>query len=189
MKMYLILVILLSYTTINSVFSFSIFEKEKSAASTLLKLVRTKRENGWMEEWSKKSDLKRECYEETCNYEEAKEYFENYAKDDAMACKMTKMFMKYKNLMRCKGKRGGGKCDAVCMPGWKSMDGMGMCTEDIDECKQNPQICHGGVRTVCMNNMGNYTCICREDCGVSLGGLALFLFFYSKFLFRNSLQL
>merc|ERR1712000_598058 len=40
---------------------------------------------------------------------------------------------------------------------------MGMCTEDIDECKQNPQICHGGVRTVCMNNMGNYTCMASKE--------------------------
>ena len=93
------LVILLNY--INPVVSFYKYRKEKAEASHLLKLVRTKRANsGFFEEWMNKryANLERECYEEKCNYEEAKEYFDNYSKTEGG--KMAKLFMEHKNIKK-----------------------------------------------------------------------------------------
>ena len=83
---------------INPVFASTKYGLERTEASRLLKIVRKKRANNYMEEYLKTSSLQRECYEETCDYEEAKEYFENYSKDGGV--KLAKQFMKHKSIKK-----------------------------------------------------------------------------------------
>lgn len=59
---------------VKSLFGFVVFLDAEKAHDVL---VRTRRYNsGWLEEL-KKGDLKRECLEEICSYEEAREVFEH----------------------------------------------------------------------------------------------------------------
>ncbi|XP_041379174.1 neurogenic locus notch homolog protein 1-like, partial [Gigantopelta aegis] len=46
-----------------------------------------------------------------------------------------------------------GACDGDCKQGWRDVD----CTQDINECEQNP--C--GLNANCTNTNGSYTCACR----------------------------
>jgi len=151
-----IILVLLNYTNLYQVFSFSQFEKQKSEASHLLKLVRNKRSNGFMEEYFKSSSLERECYEETCNYEEAREYFENYS--TGKGNKMAKKFMKYKNIKKCNSRRDVYKCDGVCQPGWTG----DYCERHL--CQKNSHFARCG--SVCPKTCSNYKhlILCISGC-------------------------
>lgn len=48
---------------------------------------------------------------------------------------------------------GNGEFECKCTAGWKGRT----CTEDIDECVQNPNICGNGI---CKNEEGSYKCYC-----------------------------
>ena len=90
-----IIIILFNYT--NRCFSYSKYRKAKSEASHVLKLIRNKRNHGFFGETFGSSDLESECYEEKCDYEEVKEYFDNYTKNVAT---IVEKFMKYKNIKK-----------------------------------------------------------------------------------------
>uniref|UniRef100_A0A665TVQ0 coagulation factor Xa n=1 Tax=Echeneis naucrates TaxID=173247 RepID=A0A665TVQ0_ECHNA len=69
--------LLLSQRNILSVFVWSVFVQETQANGVL---VRSRRANMFLLEELLQGNLERECFEELCNYEEAREYFEDKEK-------------------------------------------------------------------------------------------------------------
>ncbi|XP_016052032.1 PREDICTED: vitamin K-dependent protein S [Miniopterus natalensis] len=153
-------------------------------------LVRKRRANSLFEE-TKKGNLERECIEELCNKEEAREIFENYPE--------TEYF--YPKYLGCLGSFRAGLFTAVrqstnaypdlrtcvnaipdqCNPlpcnedGYLSCkDGQATftcicksgwegekCEHDINECK-NPLNINGGCSQICDNMPGSYECSCKS---------------------------
>ncbi|KAM6178247.1 coagulation factor X [Rhynchocyon petersi] len=121
----------------------SVFINRKWANNVL---QRVRRANSFLEEM-KKGNLERECMEETCSYEEAREVFEN---DE-----QTKEFWsKYKD---------GDQCEtSPCLNGGKCQDGLGeyTCTcEDGYEGKD----CELSLRKFCSLDNGDCEQFCREE--------------------------
>uniref|UniRef100_A0A8C5GG39 Vitamin K-dependent protein S n=1 Tax=Gouania willdenowi TaxID=441366 RepID=A0A8C5GG39_GOUWI len=121
-------------------------------------LSRHRRANSLFEE-SKKGNLERECIEELCNKEEAREIFENhpeteyfYPKYLTSAHAVPVLQGGYRSL--CGDGQASFTC--VCKPGWKGQ----RCEDDIDECTdpEFPARCN----QKCHNLPGTFHCLCEE---------------------------
>uniref|UniRef100_A0A8C5GFV6 Vitamin K-dependent protein S n=1 Tax=Gouania willdenowi TaxID=441366 RepID=A0A8C5GFV6_GOUWI len=118
-------------------------------------LSRHRRANSLFEE-SKKGNLERECIEELCNKEEAREIFENHP--ETVRHWFSSVLVLHKN--QCESmvhtpypcyKEGTDRC-----PGWKGQ----RCEDDIDECTdpEFPARCN----QKCHNLPGTFHCLCEE---------------------------
>ncbi|XP_068126762.1 vitamin K-dependent protein S [Hyperolius riggenbachi] len=110
-------------------------------------LSRKRRANSFFEE-SKRGDLERECVEELCNKEEAREIFENTPE--------TEYF--YPKYLACLGShRNGNKIAYLDFDG--PADLRSCITAIPDQCKPLP--CNKEGYKECKDGKGNYTCICK----------------------------
>ncbi|XP_078402200.1 growth arrest-specific protein 6-like isoform X1 [Cetorhinus maximus] len=147
------------------------------AASSFLN--RIKRANHVFEE-TKQGHLERECVEESCNKEEAREVFENDPETVENIPPPPNCLRKYgpisarnpnlltcvhnipnqcspqpcslKGYEQCEDGQGAFKC--ICKPGWKGSS----CEQDINECMMQ----NGGCEHTCTNKEGSYQCLCNE---------------------------
>ncbi|XP_037546001.1 growth arrest-specific protein 6 [Nematolebias whitei] len=143
-------------------------------------LSRHRRANQVFEE-TKQGHLERECVEERCSKEEAREVFENDPETDYfypkyMACveKFGDSEKKKQDLVtcvhnipdqcspspcnprgtvRCEDKKGDFLCH--CFTGWTEAT----CEKDVDECVEKN---NGGCDHMCNNTVGSYHCFCHE---------------------------
>lgn len=142
-------------------------------------LSRHKRANQVFEE-TKQGHLERECVEERCTKEEAREVFENDPETDYfypkyLACldrfgdaekKKQDLITCVHNIpdqcspspcnpigtVRCEDRKGDFLCH--CFTGWAGA----RCEKDVDECGKR----NGGCDHECNNTMGSYRCSCRQ---------------------------
>uniref|UniRef100_A0A8C7YTM1 Vitamin K-dependent protein S n=1 Tax=Oryzias sinensis TaxID=183150 RepID=A0A8C7YTM1_9TELE len=144
-------------------------------------LNRQRRANQVFEE-TKQGHLERECVEEKCTKEEAREVFENDPETDYFYPKylgefplclkpqpfylmqsdslMTNIFDIYcspspcsaTGTVRCEDKKGDFLCH--CFTGWTGA----ACEEDVNECST----ANGGCDHECNNTVGSYRCSCRQ---------------------------
>ncbi|XP_063809459.1 growth arrest-specific protein 6 isoform X2 [Pseudophryne corroboree] len=119
---------------------------------------RQKRENSFFEE-TKQGHLERECVEEKCSNEEAREVFENNPETDYF-------YPRYLDLrdqcsskpchragsVHCIDLQGDFRCD--CKKGWEGKT----CSLDINECAY----LNGGCSHICVNKPGAYHCDCQS---------------------------
>uniref|UniRef100_A0A8C6X647 Vitamin K-dependent protein S n=1 Tax=Naja naja TaxID=35670 RepID=A0A8C6X647_NAJNA len=149
-------------------------------------LVRKRRANSFMEE-SREGNMERECVEEYCNREEAREIFENNpetlldAFTDCLALFRTGIFRALTpdspadlrscvtvipdqckplpcNVDGCEECRDGqATFTCICKPGWQGEK----CEEDINEC-DDPVSKNGGCDQICVNFPGSYRCYCED---------------------------
>ncbi|XP_035249963.1 growth arrest-specific protein 6 [Anguilla anguilla] len=130
-------------------------------------------------EETKQGHLERECVEERCSKEEAREVFENdpeteyfYPKylacvaqfgdsekkrQDLITCvhnipdQCSPSPCNPRGMVRCEDKKGDFLCH--CFTGWSGVK----CEKDINECDKN----NGGCEHECNNTVGSYRCFCR----------------------------
>uniref|UniRef100_UPI00358E6802 growth arrest-specific protein 6-like n=1 Tax=Myxine glutinosa TaxID=7769 RepID=UPI00358E6802 len=157
-------------------------------------LSRSRRANSRLnlldESWE--GNLENECIEEDCDWEEAREIFENNPETDSFFpryqdCKRqhgqsddekTKKLLKacvkglsnqcqpppckLETSSHCVDQQGDYKCE--CLPGWTGKN----CSQDIDECAT------GICSNYCLNLPGSFSCICdgRNHSRLSSNGLA-----------------
>uniref|UniRef100_A0A8C6TR02 Growth arrest-specific 6 n=1 Tax=Neogobius melanostomus TaxID=47308 RepID=A0A8C6TR02_9GOBI len=145
-------------------------------------LSRHRRANQVFEE-TKQGHLERECVEEKCSKEEAREVFENdpetvsedYScmnkfgdsekkKQDLITCvhnipdQCSPSPCNPRGTVRCEDKKGDFLCH--CFTGWTGA----RCEKDVDECSTR----NGGCDHECNNTMGSYRCSCHH--GYMLSG-------------------
>ncbi|KAL6481450.1 hypothetical protein MHYP_G00095300 [Metynnis hypsauchen] len=146
-------------------------------------LRRHKRANQVFEE-TKQGHLERECVEEKCTKEEAREVFENdpeteyfyprylacveqfgeKKKGDLVTCvhnipnQCSPNPCNHKGTVRCEDKKGDFQCH--CFTGWTGLK----CEEDVNECNKD----NGRCDHECNNSVGSYHCSCHD--GYSLSG-------------------
>uniref|UniRef100_A0A667YLP2 Vitamin K-dependent protein S n=1 Tax=Myripristis murdjan TaxID=586833 RepID=A0A667YLP2_9TELE len=150
-------------------------------------LTRHRRANSLFEE-SKKGNLERECIEELCNKEEAREIFENQPETEYFYPKYVSKFPEFTVLWlflhlvlimslcyvaeisdQCLPypcyKEGSVRCvdgqasfTCVCKPGWKGV----RCEDDIDECS-DPEF-PAGCNQKCYNFPGSFRCMYVNEC-------------------------
>ncbi|XP_039600598.1 growth arrest-specific protein 6 [Polypterus senegalus] len=129
-------------------------------------------------EETKQGHLERECVEEQCSREEAREVFENDPETDYFYPRYTECIRKFGSLQdknpalttcihnipdqcspspchspgtaRCEDKKGDFKCH--CFKGWNGT----ICDKDVNECENE----NGGCNQHCLNKMGSYRCSC-----------------------------
>uniref|UniRef100_A0A8B9TK75 Vitamin K-dependent protein S n=1 Tax=Anas platyrhynchos TaxID=8839 RepID=A0A8B9TK75_ANAPL len=151
-------------------------------------LVRKRRANSFMEE-SKKGNLERECIEELCNREEAREIFENNPETEYFYPKYLNCLASHRagvfrvtavtpdspaDLRACVNEISNQCSPLPChIDGYKDcIDGQAKytcickpgwqgenCEEDINECVLYPNICGTAI---CKNTLGKYECECPE---------------------------
>uniref|UniRef100_A0A8C2KDH5 Growth arrest-specific 6 n=1 Tax=Cyprinus carpio TaxID=7962 RepID=A0A8C2KDH5_CYPCA len=126
-------------------------------------------------EETKQGHLERECVEERCTKEEAREVFENdpetvrfgdseKKKQDLITCvhnipdQCSPNPCNHYGTVRCEDKKGEFQCH--CFTGWSGV----MCEKDVDECSRG----NGACEHDCNNTMGSYHCSCRH--GYELSG-------------------
>ncbi|XP_030636570.1 growth arrest-specific protein 6 [Chanos chanos] len=137
-------------------------------------------------EETKQGHLERECVEEVCSKEEAREVFENDPETDYFYPKYLVCLDKFgnsekkkadlvtcvhnipdqcssspcnaKGTVRCEDKKGDFHCH--CFTGWSGV----MCEKDVNECSKR----NGGCDHECNNTMGSYRCSCYQ--GYKLSG-------------------
>ncbi|XP_039600573.1 protein Z, vitamin K-dependent plasma glycoprotein b [Polypterus senegalus] len=132
----------------------NVFLPRESASKIL---HRHRRANRYLLEEILQGNIERECFEEVCSYEEAREYFE----DDT---KTKKFWLAYKDIDQCKSNpcQNGGTCidktgEFVC----KCKEGFQgrVCEVDIAECHAS----YSGCEHFCSLNMYNiYVCSCAN---------------------------
>uniref|UniRef100_A0A1A8BU46 Growth arrest-specific 6 n=1 Tax=Nothobranchius kadleci TaxID=1051664 RepID=A0A1A8BU46_NOTKA len=143
-------------------------------------LSRHRRANQVFEE-TKQGHLERECVEERCSKEEAREVFENDPETDYFYPKYTACVEKFgdsekkkqdlitcvhnipdqcspspcnaRGTVRCEDKKGDFLCH--CFTGWTGAS----CENDVDECIENG---NGGCDQECNNTIGSYRCSCHQ---------------------------
>uniref|UniRef100_A0A3B1JEH8 Growth arrest specific 6 n=1 Tax=Astyanax mexicanus TaxID=7994 RepID=A0A3B1JEH8_ASTMX len=146
-------------------------------------LRRPKRANQVFEE-TKQGHLERECVEERCTKEEAREVFENDPETDYFYPKYLACVEKFgekkkgdlvtcvhnipdqcspnpcnhQGTVRCEDRKGEFLCH--CFTGWTGLK----CEEDVNECSKG----NGGCDHECTNSMGSYHCSCHN--GYALSG-------------------
>lgn len=151
------------------------FVSQRSASSFL---SRIRRANHVFEE-TRQGHLERECVEEFCSKEEAREVFENDPETNYFYPKYRDCLSRYgpntrKNpdlvtcvhnipnqcspmpchpagVKDCEDQQGAFKC--VCKPGWRGVT----CSLDVNECASS----NGGCQHICSNVEGSYQCSCR----------------------------
>ncbi|XP_078077604.1 growth arrest-specific protein 6-like [Mustelus asterias] len=152
------------------------FVSHRTASSFL---SRIRRANHVFEE-TKQGHLERECVEESCSREEAREVFENDPETNYFYPKYMDCLRKYGPVGRNKpdlvtcihnipnqcsplpcnlaGYRtcedGQGAFQCICKSGWKGT----ICERDVDECT----VSNGGCQHICSNMVGSYQCLCEE---------------------------
>ncbi|XP_069746533.1 vitamin K-dependent protein S isoform X2 [Narcine bancroftii] len=121
-------------------------------------LTRHRRANIMIEE-RKQGSLERECVEEFCNKEEAREVFENtpeteyfYPKYLDIPDQCIPSQCHHEGSIRCVDGKGDFHC--VCKEGWQGQ----RCEEDVDECQSG----ESGCSHSCHNLPGGYRCFCEE---------------------------
>uniref|UniRef100_A0A8K9WPC7 Vitamin K-dependent protein S n=1 Tax=Oncorhynchus mykiss TaxID=8022 RepID=A0A8K9WPC7_ONCMY len=126
-------------------------------------LRRHRRANHVFEE-TKQGHLERECVEEKCSKEEAREVFENDPETDYFFPKYLGKFGSYipdqcspspcnpRGTVRCEDQKGDFLCH--CFTGWTGV----RCEKDVNECNKR----NGGCDHECNNTMGSYHCSCRR---------------------------
>uniref|UniRef100_A0AAQ5ZQ50 Growth arrest-specific 6 n=1 Tax=Amphiprion ocellaris TaxID=80972 RepID=A0AAQ5ZQ50_AMPOC len=135
-------------------------------------LSRHRRANQVFEE-TKQGHLERECVEERCTKEEAREVFENdpetvsafksfgdseKKKQDLVTCvhnipdQCSPSPCNARGTVRCEDKKGDFLCH--CFTGWTGA----RCEKDVDECSKR----NGGCDHECNNTMGSYRCSCHQ---------------------------
>ncbi|XP_035507919.1 growth arrest-specific protein 6 [Morone saxatilis] len=142
-------------------------------------LSRHRRANQVFEE-TKQGHLERECVEERCTKEEAREVFENDPETDYFYPKYLACMEKFgdaekkkqdlvtcvhnipdqcspspcnaRGTVRCEDKKGDFLCH--CFTGWTGA----RCDKDVNECSSN----NGGCNQECNNTMGSYRCSCHQ---------------------------
>uniref|UniRef100_A0A7N8XTK6 Growth arrest-specific 6 n=1 Tax=Mastacembelus armatus TaxID=205130 RepID=A0A7N8XTK6_9TELE len=135
-------------------------------------LSRHRRANQVFEE-TKQGHLERECVEERCTKEEAREVFENDPETDYFYPRyLGKLSLRLKpfnsdynipdqcssspcnaeGTVRCEDKKGDFLCH--CFTGWAGA----RCEKDVDECRKR----NGGCDHECNNTMGSYRCSCHQ---------------------------
>ncbi|XP_067402355.1 vitamin K-dependent protein S [Emydura macquarii macquarii] len=154
-------------------------------------LVRKRRANSFMEE-SKQGNLERECIEELCSKEEAREIFENNPETEYFYPKYLGCLGSYRpGIFRTTDFIPGPSSDLrtcineipnQCIPlpcyadGYmECIDGQGRyectckpgwqgerCEEDINECEEDPVNKNGGCSHICVNLPGSYRCLCDD---------------------------
>ncbi|KAH0624949.1 hypothetical protein JD844_032900 [Phrynosoma platyrhinos] len=153
-------------------------------------LVRKRRANSFMEE-SKKGNLERECIEEYCNKEEAREIFENNPETDHFYPIYLDCLASFRTgIFRVPSRSSDSPADLrscvkvianQCIPlpcnedGYKECkDGQAQftcickpgwqgvkCEEDINECEDSANR-NGGCSQICHNFPGSYRCFCED---------------------------
>uniref|UniRef100_UPI00398F877A growth arrest-specific protein 6-like n=1 Tax=Pristiophorus japonicus TaxID=55135 RepID=UPI00398F877A len=149
----------------------------RRAASSFLS--RIKRANHVFEE-TRQGHLERECVEEFCSKEEAREVFENDPETNLFYPKYKDCIDQYGPISsrnsdlvtcvhnipdqcsplpchpvgyeRCEDQKGAFNC--ICKPGWKGK----WCGQDINECETS----NGGCEHICSNVEGSYQCLCKK---------------------------
>ncbi|KAL4636271.1 growth arrest-specific protein 6 isoform X1 [Arapaima gigas] len=141
-------------------------------------LRRAKRAYQVFEE-TKQGHLERECVEERCSFEEAREVFENDPETEYFYPKYMDCVAKFgdpekrqdlitcvhnipdqctpppcnpRGTVRCEDKKGEFHCH--CFTGWTGAT----CEKDVDECSNN----NGGCEHLCNNTLGSYRCSCQQ---------------------------
>ncbi|XP_043547175.1 growth arrest-specific protein 6-like [Chiloscyllium plagiosum] len=142
-------------------------------------LHRVKRANHVFEE-TRQGHLERECVEEFCSREEAREVFENDPETAYFYPKYLECLRSFGPISnrnpdlvtcvhnipdqcspppcnpvgydRCEDQKGTFKC--FCKSGWEGI----LCDEDIIECEIN----NGGCEHICSNTEGSYECLCKK---------------------------
>uniref|UniRef100_A0A665TWD5 Growth arrest-specific 6 n=1 Tax=Echeneis naucrates TaxID=173247 RepID=A0A665TWD5_ECHNA len=142
-------------------------------------LSRHRRANQVFEE-TKQGHLERECVEERCTKEEAREVFENDPETDYFYPKYLACMDRFgdsekkkqdlvtcvhnipdqcspspcnaRGTVRCEDKKGDFLCH--CFTGWTGA----RCEKDVDECSKK----NGGCEHECNNTMGSYHCSCHQ---------------------------
>uniref|UniRef100_A0A8C4EAK7 Growth arrest-specific protein 6 n=1 Tax=Dicentrarchus labrax TaxID=13489 RepID=A0A8C4EAK7_DICLA len=142
-------------------------------------LSRHRRANQVFEE-TKQGHLERECVEEKCTKEEAREVFENDPETDyfypkylgklsfkaLISLSVCLCFLTFEDIpdqcspspcnargtVRCEDKKGDFHCH--CFTGWTGA----RCEKDVNECSSN----NGGCNQECNNTMGSYRCSCHQ---------------------------
>uniref|UniRef100_A0A8C9WIZ8 Growth arrest-specific 6 n=1 Tax=Scleropages formosus TaxID=113540 RepID=A0A8C9WIZ8_SCLFO len=130
-------------------------------------------------EETKQGHLERECVEERCSFEEAREVFENDPETEYFYPKYLDCVNKFgdwekrqdlitcvhnipdqcspppcnpRGTVRCEDKKGDFHCH--CFTGWTGAT----CEKDINECSNN----NGGCEHLCNNTLGSYRCSCQQ---------------------------
>ncbi|XP_076991087.1 growth arrest-specific protein 6 [Tamandua tetradactyla] len=129
-------------------------------------------------EEAKQGHLERECIEELCNKEEAREVFENDPETDYFYPRYLECIDKYgspytknPNFVTCAknlpdqctpnpcDKEGTQACQdlmgnfyCLCRPGWSGR----LCDTDVNECNHQ----NGGCNQICFNKLGSFHCAC-----------------------------
>lgn len=112
-------------------------------------LTRKRRANSFFEE-SKGGDLERECIEELCNKEEAREIFENTPE--------TEFF--YPRYLACLGSHRSGDANKLTYLDYDGPADLRSCVTALpDQCKPMP--CHKEGYKECKDGKGNFTCVCK----------------------------
>ncbi|XP_072135076.1 coagulation factor X-like [Mobula birostris] len=125
--------------------------------SALQLLSRIRRANSFAEEL-RQGNLERECVEETCSKEEAREVFEDDSKTESFwqlyAAKLKCNSMTCQNNGTCRNTAIGPQCK--CLRGFNGT----FCETDINECELMPT-CPPG--TTCVDGINKFTCICPVE--------------------------
>ncbi|KAM8975333.1 vitamin K-dependent protein S [Pelodytes ibericus] len=112
-------------------------------------LSRTRRANSFLEE-SKGGNLERECIEELCNKEEAREIFENGPE--------TEYF--YPRYLACLGMHRNGQGSKLNYLDFEGPTDLRSCIKALpDQC--NPLPCNKDGYQECIDEKGNFQCICK----------------------------
>ncbi|XP_069493301.1 vitamin K-dependent protein S [Ambystoma mexicanum] len=112
-------------------------------------LLRKRRANTFLEE-SKKGNLERECIEELCNKEEAREIFENDPE--------TEYF--YPKYLACLGSHRAGMSNKLAPLNLDGSVDLRSCVKEIsDQC--NPLPCYKDGYKECVDGKATFTCVCK----------------------------